>query len=265
MIDELLLLCGNDIPFESAQLIIHQPRLKDIGYITEDKFWIGCELLKFDKEKLSDKDKLGLLNQSNFNIIMSMIREKNVQAQKARINVLSILTLLFPDKKIILGKQAIQLYDQNDSEEVHEINNNNFQNFKEILTEMFCLKNNEDEQYNPSGQLAKRIRDQIMRGRERKQAQLALANPDKKIAIFSRYMSILAVGQKKDLNDLKDYTVYQLMDEFKRFNLKLHYDAWVKYKIAGAQDLEDPEDWLKDIHSSDNKYQQKDGWSQFIT
>ena len=62
MIDELLLLCGNDIPFEPAQLVIHQPRLKEIGYITEDKFWIGCELLKFDKEKLSDKDKLGLLN-----------------------------------------------------------------------------------------------------------------------------------------------------------------------------------------------------------
>lgn len=263
MIDELLLLCGNDIPFEPAQLVIHQPRLKEIGYITEDKFWIGCELLKFDKEKLSDKDKLGLLNQSNFNIIMSMIREKNLESQKAKINVLSILTLLFPDKRIVLGKQAIQLYNLNDSQEVHEINNDNFQAFKGILIEMFCFKNLEDEQYNPSGQLAERIRDKIMKGRE-KRAQLAPVDPTKKIAIFSRYMSILAVGQKKNLNDLKDYTVYQLMDEFKRFNLKLHYDAWVKYKIAGAQNLEDPEDWLKDIHSPENKYQKNDDWSQFI-
>jgi len=38
------------------------------------------------------------------------------------------------------------------------------------------------------------------------------------------------------------------MDEFSRFNLKLQYDAWVKYKIAGAKDLQDPEDWLKDMH-----------------
>ena len=49
MIDELLLLSGNDIPFPEARLTIHQPRLKEIAYITEPRFWFGCELLKFDK------------------------------------------------------------------------------------------------------------------------------------------------------------------------------------------------------------------------
>jgi len=47
-----------------------------------------------------------------------------------------------------------------------------------------------------------------------------------------------------------NYTVYQLMDEFNRFELKLHYDAWEKYRIAGATGMEDPEDWLKDIHEN---------------
>ena len=33
MLDELLLLSGNDIPFYKANISIHQPRLKEIGYI----------------------------------------------------------------------------------------------------------------------------------------------------------------------------------------------------------------------------------------
>ena len=47
--DELLLLSGNDIPFPEARLTIHQPRLREIAYITEQRFWPGCELLKFNK------------------------------------------------------------------------------------------------------------------------------------------------------------------------------------------------------------------------
>jgi hypothetical protein len=66
--------------------------------------------------------------------------------------------------------------------------------------------------------------------------------------LLSRYVSILAVGEKKDINDLMNYTVYQLMDEYNRFQLKTKYDTWIKFKVAGATGMEDPEDWLKDIH-----------------
>jgi hypothetical protein len=53
-IDDLLLLSGNDLPFLEARLTIHQPRIKEIAYITEGHFWSACELLKFDKEILPD-------------------------------------------------------------------------------------------------------------------------------------------------------------------------------------------------------------------
>jgi hypothetical protein len=35
-----------------------------------------------------------------------------------------------------------------------------------------------------------------------------------KVAILTRYVSILAVGEKKDMNSLLGYSVYQLFDEF---------------------------------------------------
>jgi len=104
MIDDLLLLSGNDLPFPQAELTIHQPRIKEIAYITEQAFWPGCELLRFNKDFLSDKDKIDLSNRSNFNIIMTMIKEKNLEAQRARLNVMSLLLLLFPTKDVLLGR-----------------------------------------------------------------------------------------------------------------------------------------------------------------
>lgn len=243
MIDELLLLSGNDIPFPIAGLTIHPPKIREIALITEDSFWRGCELLKFDKNILEDKVKSGLSNQSNFNIIMSMIQEKGIDSQQAKINILSILALIFPTYRIKLEKNIIQLHCE-DTQEIREINENNFENFKSILIQMFCLKDSE-KQYDPSGDAAKRIANQIMRGRQKK-AQLAPSGV--KISLLSRYVSILAVGENKDLNLLMDYTVYQLMDEFTRYNLKRNYDTWDRYRRAGATGLDDPEDWLKDIH-----------------
>ena len=245
MIDELLLLSGNDIPFPEARLTIHQPRLKEIAYITEPRFWFGCELLKFDKNSLTEQDKSGLSNKSNFDIIMMIMKEKTPQSQQARLNVMSILTLVFPTYEILLGKQAIQLRDHQTGE-TSQINGQNFERFKEILIDMFCLRNSENKQYNPDGQLAKKIADKIKRGRQKK-AKLA---PESKVAIFSRYISILAVGQQKDMNDLMNYTIYQLMDEFNRYELKLNYDQWERYKIAGATGMQDPQNWLKDIHET---------------
>lgn len=242
-IDDLLLLSGNDLPFPQASLTIHQPRLKEIAYITEQKFWSACELLKFDKEILSNQDKVDLLNKSNFNIIMMMIQEKNFQSYQARIGVLSLLALLFPTSKILLDNKTILLQNYQTNEK-SEINEENFEKFKEILINMFCLTNEENKQYNPDGELAKRIANQIKRGRQKK-AKLA---PNKKISILNRYISILAVGQRKNINDLMNYTVYQLMDEFNRYKLKSHYDLWEKGRLAGATGMEEPEDWLKDIH-----------------
>ena len=251
MIDELLLLSGNDLPFPQAQLTIHQPRLKEIAYITQKQFWPGCEILKFNKENLIDQDKIDLSNTSNFNIIMMIIQEKNLQAYQAKLNVLSLLALLFPTKEILLEKGAIQLRD-NQTGEVNEINEDNFEAFKEIFITMFCLTNKENKQYNPSGQLAQKIADKIKKGRQKK-AKLA---PDSKIAILSRYVSILAVGEKKNINDLMNYTIYQLMDEFNRFELKMRYDSWQRFKAAGCTGMDDPEDWLKDIHDNNQSNDQ---------
>ena len=244
MLNDLLLLSGNDIPFIKAGITIHQPTIKEIAYIGEESFFTGCELLNFSKNILPEEDKNNLGEATNFDILIAILREKNAVMQKNRNCVALVLTLLFPLYEIKIKNDSIELQ-LKDSEEKFYINNNNFEDFKIILKGMFNFQDKQSD-YNPSDEMAKRIADKL----KKRHQKLAAEKPDNaKVDILSRYVSILTVGQKKDMNSLLNYTVYQLFDEIKRYELKVGYDIFVQAKMAGAQDLKEVEDWMKDIHS----------------
>lgn len=245
MLNELLLLSGNDIPFPEAQLVIHQPRIFEIAYIGEEKFYTGCELLRFSKDNLTDEDKIHLINQTNFEILMSILNEKNNPvAQQHRVCVISLLSLIFPNYTIHFKRDGIY-FKKPEEDEVYIINNNNYQKFLFIINEIFALnKEGDNTDYNPQGELAKKIADKLKKGRQK----VAAVEKNQKIAIISRYISILTVGLQKDINSFMQYTVYQLFDEFKRYELKVNHDIYFQAKLAGAQDLKEVDDWMKDIH-----------------
>ena len=235
--NDLLFLSGNNIPFVGAQLIIHQPTIKEIGLIGEEVFFTGCQLLNFSTNLLTEEDKSNLEDQTNFDILIAILREQNAVMQKNRNCVNMVLALLFPEYSIRFQKDCILLQREND-ENKYQINNNNFEEFKEIISIMFQLKQDDKSTFNPSGELASRIAAKL----QKRHQKLAEEKPDKKIDILSRYISILSVAQCKDMNILLNYTVYQLFDEFKRNELKMGYDVYLKAKMAGAQDLKEVED-----------------------
>lgn len=244
MLNDLLLLSGNDIPFEAAQVTIHQPTIKEIAYIGEENFFTGCEFLKFSKDKLEEQDKLNLEKHTNFDIIMLIMGEKNPVVQKNKICVIMLLTLMFPNYQVYIKEDKISLVEEKTQEE-HFIDNDNFSKFLEILNSMFCLMETSAD-YNPEGELAARIANKL---RNRHQRLAEEKNSNSKITILSRYISILTVGLQKDMNSLLNYTVYQLFDEFKRYELKVPYDLNIQARLAGAKDLQEVDDWMKDIHS----------------
>ena len=248
MINELLLLSGNDIPFEDAQIIIHPPTLKEIAYIGEEAFFVGCELLKFSKDILTDEDKSHLVDQSNFDILMLIMNEQNGAMQYNIECFLKVLILLFPSYDINFDFNEGIILTSRDDFENHYINNSNFENFKKHIIALLSLNsfNGKDQgAYNPDGELAQKIANKFKKRHQELAKQKKAPN---KVAVFSRYISILSVGEQKDINSFMHYTIYQLLDEFHRFELKVNYDTYVKFKIAGAMDLKDPEDWMKDIH-----------------
>ena len=244
MVNDLLLLSGNDIPFMQAQITIHQPTIKEIAYIGEENFFTGCQLLNFSKNILSEEDKIHLEERSNFDILIAILREQNAVMQKNRNCVNMLLALIFPNYNITFEKDCIKLVKEN---EEHKIDNSNYEEFKSIISSMFNFgdKNDSQSELNPSGDLAKKIADKL----KKRHQKLAEIKPTKKVDILSRYVSILSVGQQKDINSLLNYTTYQLFDEFKRYELKVGHDIYVQAKMAGAKDLKEVEDWMQDIHS----------------
>ena len=244
MLNELLLLSGNDIPFPEAQIIIHQPKIKEIAYMGEENFYTACEFLKFSKDKLNEQDRIHLENCSNFEVIMSIMKEQNAVVQKHKVCVTMLLSLLFPEYTISLKEKCIVL---KLNEEEFFINDKNFESFKKVLNKIFCLSGGKDNStdYNPSGEMARQIAEKL----NSRHQKLAEMKSEGFKSILGRYVSILAVGEKKDMNELLQYTVYQLFDEFKRYELKVQYDIYFKARLAGAKDLKEVDDWMKDIHS----------------
>ena len=57
MLDSLLLLSGNDIPFLEAQIVIHQPTIKEIAYIGEEAFKALAEEIDKAEEYTGAKGK----------------------------------------------------------------------------------------------------------------------------------------------------------------------------------------------------------------
>lgn len=180
---------------------------------------------------------------------MSMINNKTnttIKANNAAIEF--VLSLIFPQYQLIKMPNMLLLNKETDGKkEQHLINNDNYQQFKAILEQMFCLnilKKQSGNDYRPSNKLAQQIANKL---RERHQMLNKKQNGQGgQIKILSKYISILVTAHHKTYNDFMQYTVYQLFDEFRRFEKKYSYDIWLKSKLAGAENLDDVESWLSD-------------------
>lgn len=247
MLNDLLLLSGNDVPFIEAQVNIHQPSIKEIAYIGEESFFIGCELLGFSKKNLSEEEQAQLTEYSDLDVFLMMFQGlMPAELKRQKQSVDNVLMLLFPNYEISFNEKGILL--RNEKEEKY-LDNSNFPIFQKMVKQMFNLNrdNAQNDEYNPGGDLAKSIVKKLEE-RKRKLAEQS-KSADGKINILCRYVSILSVGQQKDMNSLLQYTVYQLFDEFQRYELKMQADYNFQARMAGAKDLPEIEDWMKDIHA----------------
>lgn len=240
----LALITGGEIPFPEGGVTFHQPTLKEVGMIGEEAFFIGLDLLKFSKNSLKSEDRKSLEKQHDFNILLMILKDRNAVAQKNSVCAKMLLALLLPEHKISYNQEEIS-FEKDD--EIRYLNKDNFDDFKKLLVEMFTLNKKEEAaaQYNPKGEMAEAIAEKLKAAKEK------ISQEDKnksKIDIISRYCSILSVAMQISLNDFKDYTVYQLFDTFKRYELKSSFDTYFQAKVAGATGMEEPEQWMKDIH-----------------
>lgn len=254
IIHKLLLETKVPIPFKEAQLVIMQPSIKEIGLINESVFFIALNSLTKDYVDLKIEDNLDLTKLSNFEIFMSIIREKSENSKFIFSCVMQLFSLIFPNYKVGATPSSIIFYEQIEGEEkpqIHMIDKDNFDIFSQLLYDMFGLAELTgvtQTEYNPAGDRARALVKKF----EEKRALLAKLRQDRGEnpelnSVFGRYIEILAVGENKDKNELINYSVYQLIEEFKRFQLKETFDYTQQAKMAGATKIKDARDWMEEI------------------
>ena len=173
---------------------------------------MGAQVLCLNKTMYIQDENL-LSETTNFQIFMTMMQNK--EAANAKLCVLSVLNLLFPNAQVFVTPRALVL---NLGEQSVNIDENNFENLQSILSAVFCLKDSGQDTFNPANEDARRIAEKLMRGRQRVAAQKAQEGGD---SVFTRYLSILTVGLHIRLQDMLDLTIFQLYDLVERYMLNI--------------------------------------------
>lgn len=234
-------MCGSDIPVPEIQMAVHQPKIKEIALIGEADFFVAIQCLNVNKDLLR-QDKTLLQNTSNFQIFMTIMSEKETKDKKFATQ--QLLQLLFPGYKPVFTPRSILLQGEGTSQMIDE---NNFEAFQEVIKQIFCVsnKNNQQAGFNPANEKAREIAEKLMRGRQR----VAELNGSANASIFSQYLSILTVGlSSMSLKELMELTMFQLYDLVERYQLYISWDIDIRSRLAGAKPDDRPENWMKNIH-----------------
>ena len=235
------LMCGIDLPIPDLQTTIHQPKIKEIAFVGEKDFFLGVQCLCIDKSVIANQGESLLVNTNNFQIFMTMMKEKEMVEKKD--SVINVLSLVFPKYRTLFTPRSIIL--QGDTQIM--IDDSNFEILYEYLKEIFCFKSSmsQDLGFNPANETAKKIADKLMRGRQR----VAELNGSADASIFSQYLSMLTVGlDSMSLQDLMDLTMFQLFDLVERYQLYINWDIDIRSRLAGGKPDGKPENWMKNIH-----------------
>ena len=208
-----MLMSGVDIPIPQLQVAVHQPTIKEISMIGEQEFFMGAQVLCLNKTMYIQDESL-LSETTNFQIFMTMMQSK--EATNAKLCVLKVLNLLFPNGQVLFTPRALLL---NIGEQSINIDENNFENLQSILSAVFCLKESGQDTFNPANEEARKIAEKLMRGRQRVAAQKAQEGGD---SVFTRYLSILTVALHIRLQDMLNLTIFQLYDLVERYMLNLN-------------------------------------------
>ena len=237
----LALMAGTDIPIPECKLILHQPKVKEIAFIGEQQFFMAIQCLSLNKQTFIEDESL-LNNTSNFQIFMTVMSSDEAIDKKE--SVLQLLTLLFPNHKIILTPRSM-LLNGNDSQSM--IDESNFDTFQEIIRKVFCTSSSPMDQttFNPADKKAEEIAAKLMKARQR----VAEQNGAGGSSVFSQYLSILTVGlNSMSMSELLNLTMYQLYDLIERYMLFTNWDMDIRSRLAGGKPDSKPDNWMKNIH-----------------
>lgn len=233
-------MCGSDLPVPECQLVIHQPRIRDIALIGEKTYFEGAQYLCIDKLMIS-QDESVLENTSNFQVFMTIMNQK--EQREIKKSVQQVLSLLFPNNRVFFTPRSLILSKEGNEDVL--IDENNFELLQGVFRQVFGYSQNTDSNsYNPQNAAAAEIARKLMRGRQRIAAEKGSQD-----TTLGQYVSSLVIGlNAMSLSDVIDLTLYQLYDLVQRYTLYVNWDLDIRTRLAGGTPDKPPENWMKNIH-----------------
>lgn len=259
-ISDLILIGGLDIEITDPPVRIHQPRLNEIALIGEDKFFQSMSIFYIEPGPLMGlADGLIMLNEEEkqmwidsstaydtFLFLLQMtafrpMEDRNVLIERAR---LAFKTMVPTHTFVFNNESNTMILVSDDKSHSIVVDRDLFLRFKSIAEEIFLLNKffGVSDSTTKLSAAAQKIADKIALS-EQKLKKLKNGN-DEENSQFARIISIM--GMNYELDYLNNLTVYQLYNQFERFNLFSSYNQGVQASLAGASNVE-LVDWYKKI------------------
>ena len=262
VLSKLVLDTGVDMPYTNAQIMIHQPTVRELSLIGgEQTMLIACDALTRNYQNFVDD--FDESEATNFDIIMTIINKKTEDNKISVIkqSLSDLFFILFPKYNVVFTPRSIIFQEDTEQGKInHMIDSSNFEGFADIIYDIFCLiefEGSDTSNYNPSGPRAAALVEKFKKKKEYlAQLKRERGEAEENLSLLQRYISVLAVGEQKNKNELSDYTVFQLMEEYKRYLAKEEFDFTVQAKLAGATKIKDAKDWMDNIQFGNYNEQQ---------
>ena len=243
-----LYLSGLPIPISDCNIILTQPRVKDVVLFGEDEFLIITNIFAHPenlvKEVKEGNPQLEII--SDFQLLMTIFKNEST----IKDSVDKLFELIFPDYEIKFDNNSILFLIEEEGKKrpVGRITSFNFEKFSNVINDLFEPQNDQERDYNPVNSKAAEIAEKIKRGRQRVAQQKA---NEESQSLFGRYTSILAIGMQMDINIFYNYTPFQLYDAFNRYFAKVSSDFYSKVATTPLMDtskMEEPKEWFRTLY-----------------
>jgi len=243
-----LYLSGLPIPIADCNIILTQPKVKDVVMFGEDEFLVITNIFahpeNLTNEVKEGNSQLGIM--SDFQLLMMIFKNEPL----IKDSVDKLFDLIFPDYEVKFEDTSLLfLKEQEDGKKlpVGRVTPFNFEKLSNVINDLFEPQNEKEKEYNPANSKAAEIAEKIKRGRQK----VAQQSNDVAQSLFGRYTSILAIGMQMDVNVFYNYTPFQLYDAFNRYFAKVSSDFYSKVATTPLMDtskMEEPEEWFRTLY-----------------
>lgn len=236
---EFALISGSDILIKELNLVLRQPRLKELSLIGEDVISEFLGMISIDKEDFFDEETPEEVKETMTELFIFI---SFLQRSESKIEIILLLGMILDkytfDTEITEKEQHIIL--KKDEAEVL-IGPDEFLILRDYVRTMFIKGQTSKKEYNPQSAKAQAIADKIAKGREKAQSRKPDLFEDR--SMMAVQISVVAVALGLSVNDIvSEYTMYQLQETYQRIAKKEAYESALKAMAAGAEDVE-VEDW----------------------